>query len=90
MTVYVDPLRDWGWRYGASCHMIADSVEELKEFAVSIGMKENWFQDKRVPHFDLTAKRRVDAVKNGAVELETRDYVYKIRDLGYGLGFKPS
>jgi hypothetical protein len=38
-----------------------------------------------VPHFDLTASKRKAAVKAGAIELNRKDYVYKIRELGYGL-----
>jgi hypothetical protein len=83
MAVYIDSLMNWGWRYGASCHLIADSVEELIEFAISIGMKEKWFQDKRIPHFDLTKSRREVAVKLGAIELNRKDYVNKLRQLGY-------
>jgi hypothetical protein len=33
MSVYVDSLIDYGWRHGASCHLIADKVSELKAFA---------------------------------------------------------
>lgn len=35
MGVYIDELRDWGWRLGPSCHMIADTNEELHEFAAT-------------------------------------------------------
>lgn len=33
MPVYVDQLRDFGWRYGRSCHLIADTLAELFAFA---------------------------------------------------------
>ncbi len=56
MAVYVDNLRDYGWRHGPSCHLIADSIDELVEFAVSIGLRPEWFQPKSSPHFDLTAE----------------------------------
>lgn len=39
MPVYADPLIDYGWRHGISCHLIADTVSELKAFAVSLGMR---------------------------------------------------
>jgi hypothetical protein len=78
--VYVDNLMNWGWRYGASCHMIADSVEELIEFAISIGLKERWIQLKRIPHFDLTSKRREQAIKAGAISLSRKEFVQKLRE----------
>ena len=81
MAVYVDNLRDYGWRHGPSCHLIGDSIEELIEFAVGLGMKKEWFQPKSSPHFDLTADGRRIAVDNGAIELSQRDFVAKLREL---------
>jgi hypothetical protein len=81
MAVYVDNLRDYGWRHGPSCHLIADSVDELLEFAVGMGLKREWFQAKSTPHFDLTAEGRKLAVEHGAIELNQRQLVAKIREL---------
>ena len=81
MAVYVDNLRDYGWRHGPSCHLIADEVEELIEFAVAMGMREEWFQAKSTPHFDLTAAGRGTAVQNGAIELTQRELIQKLREL---------
>ena len=81
MGVYVDRLVDYGWRHGPSCHLIADSVDELIEFAVQIGLRPEWFQAKSSPHFDLTADGRAAAVSNGAIELDSRSFVAKLREL---------
>ena len=81
MAVYVDNLRDYGWRHGPSCHLIADSVEELMEFAVAMGLRREWFQPKSTPHFDLTADGRAKAVAQGAIELTNRELIAKIREL---------
>ena len=81
MAVYVDKLCDYGWRHGPSCHLIADSVEELIQFAQSMGLRREWYQPKSSPHFDLTADGRASAVRGGAVELNNRDFVRKIREL---------
>lgn len=81
MPVYVDNLRDYGWRHGPSCHLIADSVDELMEFAVRMGLKREWFQAKSTPHFDLTAEGRRLAVEHGAIELAPRQLIAKIREL---------
>jgi len=81
MAVYVDNLRDYGWRHGPSCHLIADTVDELMDFAVGMGLRPEWFQAKSTPHFDLTADGRKAAVAHGAVELNQRQLVAKIREL---------
>ena len=81
MAVYVDKLFDYRWRHGPSCHLIADSIEELIEFAVSIGLRAEWYQPKSSPHFDLTADGRAAAVHAGAIELGNREFVKKLREL---------
>ena len=76
MAIYVDKLRNWGWKYGKSCHLITDGPnEELHEFAARIGMRREWFQaSSSGPHYDLTARRRAHAVRLGAIELEDRPF----------------
>ena len=81
MSVYVDSLFNYGWKYGTSCHLIGDTISELKAFAVSIGMRPEWYQSKSSPHFDLTAEGRHRAVRHGAIELERRAFVVKLREL---------
>ncbi|MEK7855288.1 MAG: DUF4031 domain-containing protein [Acidobacteriota bacterium] len=81
MAVYVDNIRDYGWRHGPSCHLIGDSVEELIAFAENMGMRREWFQPKSSPHFDLTADGRAAAVAHGAIELEQRAFVKKLREI---------
>jgi hypothetical protein len=83
MTIYVDKLHDWGWvlrgHVVPSCHMFTDNCDltELHDFAAKIGMKRRWFQphNKTAPHYDLTAERRADAVKLGAVEVDRHEAV---------------
>ncbi len=81
MPVYVDRLCDYGWRHGPSCHLIADSVEELIEFALAMGLRREWYQPLSSPHFDLTSDARAKAVELGAVELDNRAFVAKLREL---------
>lgn len=85
MSVYVDTL--WateprrGWPYKWSCHLTADSIEELHQFAEAIGMKRAWFQDHPTfPHYDLTKTRRIAAVRHGAIEESRVDSVRRQRD----------
>lgn len=80
MSVYVDPLRNHGgsatFRWKQSCHMYADTLDELHAMALAIGMKRSWFQDKlSMPHYDLVESRRRDAVRRGSVEHTTREMV---------------
>lgn len=80
MAVYVDALRDWGWRLGPSCHLIADTNEELHEFARRLGLKRSWFQAKASgPHYDLTAGKRSLAVRLGAIELDDQAFFAIVR-----------
>ena len=73
MAVWVDGLRDWGWRLGPSCHLFADTPGELHRFASAIGLRPQWFQGhQRLWHYDLTARRRAKAVSLGAVEMGAR------------------
>src|SRR3990167_6352885 len=80
MSVYVDPLTDCLkskiWPYDMSCHMFADTEEELHVMAATIGLKREWFQSKgRLKHYDLTVRKRLLAVKNGCIELTRREAV---------------
>lgn len=80
MTVYVDSLMSRGWKMRGhsvkNCHMFTDGdISELHEMAEAIGMKRSWFQDKRVPHYDLREVRRNDAIKLGAVSVTNREAV---------------
>lgn len=80
MAAYVDQLREWGWRLGPSCHMIADTLDELHAMAERIGLQRRWFQNKRSgPHYDLTRSRREKAVAAGVVELGDREFVAKLK-----------
>ena len=81
MAVYVDRLVDYSWRHGPSCHLVADSVEELITFAVEMGLRAEWFQPRSSPHFDLTREGREAAIQMGAIELNNREFVAKIREL---------
>jgi len=82
MAVYVDHLqptppsrRGRNWRYDSYCHLLADSRTELLDFAARLGLRRSWFQDGRYPHFDLTANKRLQARRLGAVEITTKEWL---------------
>ncbi|MBE3086368.1 MAG: DUF4031 domain-containing protein [Bacteroidetes bacterium] len=68
-----------GKRHGHKwCHMWADDVEELKKFALSIGIKQEWLQNKRgFPHFDIVPTKRLRAIANGAQEMPLKEWIKK-------------
>lgn len=69
--VYID---DFFAQYGRMkmCHMIADSEEELHQFAAKIGLKREWFQDTNNSHYDVSKSYRSKAILLGAVEITAR------------------
>lgn len=71
MTVYVDDMQmeaRVGRLNAQWSHMMADSVDELVEFSVKLGLRKAWLQNKRSGmHFDLTEPKRQMALKKGAV-----------------------
>ena len=81
MAAYVDALQVWpnarGIFRAGSCHLAADTLDELHEFAARLGMRRSWFQsgNGRHPHYDLVKSRRDRAVALGALEVSGRDLV---------------
>lgn len=72
--IYVDKLPAKGWdRWNGGAHMLTTDLDELHAMARRIGLKRSWFQDKRFPHYDLTASKRALAVAAGAVEIGLGD-----------------
>ncbi|NUP08370.1 MAG: DUF4031 domain-containing protein [Polyangiaceae bacterium] len=87
MTVYVDEFRIWHppgakvprcFRAG-SCHLTADTLDELHAMATKVGMRRAWFQEQSMPHYDLTEKRREAAIAAGAVFVPGREQARKRR-----------
>lgn len=80
MTVYVDNMR-MPARVGSInakwSHLTADTKAELHEFAQSIGLRREWFQeDASFPthwHYDVTDGKRALAIQRGAVPIDIRE-----------------
>lgn len=79
--VYVDNLVVWPNAWGpflkGSCHLAADTLDELHDFAARLGMKKAWFQDGKGkhPHYDLVKSRRDRAIALGAKPVTGRELV---------------
>lgn len=79
MTVYIDELvprpdaKHSIFRPG-SCHLTADTDEELHAFAARIGLKRDWYQPHQLAnHYDLTRGTRAAAEAAGAVFMSARE-----------------
>lgn len=80
MAVYIDKA-NIKYRNMIMCHMIADSLEELHQMADIIGIQRKWFQkNASFPHYDICLKKKNIALKNGAIEVNRRELVYKMRE----------
>lgn len=78
-VIMVDELTVWPhakhrcFKNGSS-HLTTDGpLEELHAFAQRIGLRRAWFQDGRVPHYDLSPVRREAALAYGAVFVPARE-----------------
>lgn len=64
------------------CHLLADSVEELHEFAASVGLAPRAFhRSARIPHYDITDKQRLLMLAKGVEPVTVRQGVFLVRHL---------
>ncbi len=62
------------WNKKLWCHLTADSLTELHEFADRLNLKREWFQNhKLIPHYDITKSKRAIAIKLGAIAITTEE-----------------
>lgn len=81
MPVYVDSA-NLKFKNMIMCHMIADSIDELHDMALKIGMRKEWFQaNSSFPHYDIPLFRKKRALDFGAIEVSRRELVLKIKAL---------
>lgn len=63
-------------------HMVADSLEELHEFADHIGVKRHFFHKARSGwHYDITSEQHTVALSQGAIQVSSRDILMKAKNL---------
>ncbi|NPT34230.1 DUF4031 domain-containing protein [Paraburkholderia xenovorans] len=68
MAIYVDDERI-SWRGKQWCHLVADSLNELHDFAQQLGLRRSWFQERSIyPHYDVTVSVREKALTLGALK----------------------
>jgi hypothetical protein len=91
VTVYVDDAV-WPWRGERWAHLMADTLDELHEFAQRLGRPRVSFQDKLSGcHYDVTAQMRERALAMGAVAIsrhrdraQVRAIIQRARDQAAG------
>src|SRR3546814_16479257 len=73
MTVYVDDAVTL-WRGHRWAHLMADTLDELHDFAARLGIPRRAFQDKTSgAHYDVTAQLRERAIALGAMPISRHD-----------------
>lgn len=72
MAAYVDNMQI-SWRGKLWCHLVADSLDELHEFAAILNLPRSWFhRGASYPHYDVTTEIRIRAIEQGANEVNSR------------------
>jgi len=57
-------------------HLVADSEQELHLFAQKLGLKREYYQNKRWPHYDLTSNNMKQKAKvNGAILISSKEII---------------
>lgn len=74
MTVYVDDMlrrAKVGRTRSRWSHLMADTHQELMDFAAEMGLRPEWLQFEGTyrEHFDLTEPKRLQALHLGAVPI---------------------
>lgn len=79
MTILVDAAR-WPWRGRRWAHLVSDeSYDELHAFAELIGKRRAAFQGD---HYDVDSQEREMALHAGAVPVDSRELVARLRAAG--------
>lgn len=83
MAVYLDDA-NIAWRGKRWCHLFADSLPDLEQFARQVGLKEEWLQNaigEGLPHYDVTGEPLSRCRELGAVSVVSDDGTYRrLRD----------
>ena len=82
MTILIDEAR-WWYRERKWCHLVSDAdLDELHAFADANGIPRRGFQGD---HYDVPEEYRPELIAAGAVEVESRELVRRLRAAGLRL-----
>lgn len=80
--ILVDEPR-WWWRGRRWCHLVSDAhLDELHDFADQVGIPRRGFQGD---HYDIPEEHRHVLLAAGAVPVESRELVRRLRAAGLRL-----
>ena len=75
MAIYVDfmQIEFKGYKW---CHMLADTLQELHDFAALIELDARLFhRHASYPHYDVTVQMRQTAIKYGAIPADRKKII---------------
>jgi hypothetical protein len=82
VTILIDEAR-WWWRGRKWCHLVSDeSYDELHAFAERVGIPHAGFQGD---HYDVPEEYRERLIEAGAINVESRVLVRRLRAAGLRL-----
>jgi coenzyme F420-reducing hydrogenase gamma subunit len=82
VAILIDDAR-WWFQGRKWCHMVSDvSYDELLEFADDVGIPRRGFQGD---HYDIPEEYRAAMIEAGAIEVESRELVRRLRAAGLRL-----
>lgn len=82
MTILIDEAQ-WWYRGLKWCHLVSDAdLDELHAFAEANGIPRRGFQGD---HYDVPEEYRPELIAAGAVEVESRELVRRLRAAGLRL-----
>jgi hypothetical protein len=58
--------KEYKYRQMLMSHMVADNLIELHAMADKIGVQRKYFQDAKIPHYDICKNKKQLAILNGA------------------------
>lgn len=74
----------WPWRGRLWAHLVSDlSYTELHDFAAGLGLPRHIFQGD---HYDIHTELRERAIVRGAVAVESRELMQRLRAAGLRRG----
>jgi hypothetical protein len=82
VAILIDEAR-WWFREEKWCHLVSDlSADELHEFADRVGIPRRGFQGD---HYDVPERYRAQMIEAGALPVESRELVRRLRAAGLRL-----
>lgn len=82
MPCYIDQPQWTRW-HGLSGHLVSDSLTELHAIAKALNLDQNCFNgDAVVPHYQLPAAARDEAIAAGAIALGSHEFRSRLEKIG--------